>query len=255
MSVQLPLIDEIKPACYTLESLLVGLAIRSARMSIWKFWSLPRKSQEKSKTSPLQLRLYAEAMLPTVFGDFLLSVYRDQNDEEGALLISKDLEQGDSPFIRVHSECYTGEVLGSLKCDCRDQLNLALQEIQKRGCGAVVYLRQEGRGIGLGNKVRAYHLQNQGANTIEANHQLGFASDLRSFEAAGIILQARGVHKIVLNTNNPDKIKGLQDAGIAIVERIPSLPPLNPHNEDYLRTKMLEMGHDLSPLFSKKEPR
>ncbi len=221
-------------------------------MSKWKFWSSLGKSDATTAKQSPAWRLYAEATLPTVFGDFLLSVYRDQKDEEGAILISKNLDQAKQPFVRVHSECFTGEVLGSMKCDCRDQLSLALQEIQSRGAGAIVYLRQEGRGIGLGNKVKAYHLQNLGANTIEANHQLGFASDLRDFSAAGQILRARGVEQIVLNTNNPEKIKGLQDAGIEVIGRVPSLAAVNPHNKEYLRTKMLEMGHELSELFPKK---
>lgn len=199
---------------------------------------------------PLSLKLYAEARLPTVFGEFVLSVYRDQDDHEGAILISKNLEAAtEAPFVRVHSECFTGEVLGSLKCDCRDQLNLALMEIQKRGTGAVVYLRQEGRGIGLGNKIRAYHLQNQGANTIEANHQLGFATDLRSFAAAALILQDKKLKRIALNTNNPDKIRELTELGIEVSERVPSLTALNPHNTDYLRAKMMHLGHHLQGLF------
>lgn len=198
----------------------------------------------------LSLKLYAEALLPTVFGEFLLSVYRDQKEHEGAILISKNLKSGtDAPFIRVHSECFTGEVLGSMKCDCRDQLNLALLEIQKRGMGGVIYLRQEGRGIGLGNKIKAYHLQNQGANTIEANHQLGFETDLRSFEAAALILRDKGLLRIALNTNNPDKIRELTELGIEVAERVPSLAPLNPHNTDYLRAKMMHLGHHLQGLF------
>lgn len=197
----------------------------------------------------LSLDLYAEATVPTIFGDFLLSVYRDQNEREDAILISKGLISGSEPFVRVHSECFTGEVLGSLKCDCRDQLSLALAEIQKRGVGAVIYLRQEGRGIGLGNKIKAYHLQNLGANTIEANHQLGFDTDLRSFHAAALILKERGIEAIRINTNNPDKIREMEEHGITIRERVPSLAALNQHNEDYLKTKMLFLGHELQGLF------
>jgi GTP cyclohydrolase II len=197
----------------------------------------------------LSLELYSEATIPTLFGEFLISVYRDQNGDEGAILISKGLHVGSKPFVRIHSECFTGEVLGSLKCDCRDQLSLALVEIERLGEGAVIYLRQEGRGIGLGNKIKAYHLQNFGANTIEANHQLGFETDLRSFEAAGIILKQRGINSIRINTNNPDKIKDLESQGIKISERVPSLTEMNKHNEDYLKTKMLMLGHHLDSLF------
>lgn len=198
----------------------------------------------------LSLELYAEAMVPTIFGDFLLSVYRDQNEREDAILISKGLTGGAEPFVRVHSECFTGEVLGSMKCDCRDQLSLALAEIQQRGVGAVIYLRQEGRGIGLGNKIKAYHLQNLGANTIEANHQLGFDTDLRSFQSAALILKERGINAIRINTNNPDKIRELEENGIVIRERVPSLTALNQHNQDYLKTKMLFLGHELQGLFN-----
>src|SRR6478735_1598853 len=210
------------------------------------FTNLRKKMGLKNQ---LVLTQYAEAALPTVFGEFLTTVYRDQNQEESAILISYNLTEGACPFVRVHSECFTGEVLGSLKCDCRDQLNLALTEIQKRGSGAIIYLRQEGRGIGLGNKIRAYHLQNLGADTIEANHQLGFDTDLRSFEAAALILQHRGIKEVVLNTNNPDKIQALTDFGIVIKERVQSLAEVNKFNEDYLKTKMKKMGHQLKGLF------
>ncbi len=208
--------------------------------------NLGKKMGFKAK---LTLTQYAEATLPTVFGEFLITVYRDQKQEESAILISYNLKEQTCPFVRVHSECFTGEVLGSLKCDCRDQLNLALAEIQKRGAGAIIYLRQEGRGIGLGNKIRAYHLQNLGADTIEANHKLGFDTDLRSFEAAALILKSRGISEVVLNTNNPDKINALTDFGISIKERVPSLTNVNRFNEDYLKTKMKKMGHELDGLF------
>jgi GTP cyclohydrolase II len=198
----------------------------------------------------LSLNLYAEALIPTLFGEFLVSVYRDQDGEENAILISKGLFAGADPFVRVHSECFTGEALGSLKCDCREQLSLALIEIERLGCGAVVYLRQEGRGIGLGNKIKAYHLQNLGANTVEANHQLGFATDLRSFEAAALVIRDRGISSVKLNTNNPDKVAGLERGGVRISERVPSLAALNEHNEGYLKTKMLMLGHHLDSLFA-----
>ncbi len=198
----------------------------------------------------LTLDLYAETTLPTMFGEFLVSVYRDQNGDEGAILISKGLHVSAVPFVRVHSECFTGEVLGAMKCDCRDQLSLALVEIERLGLGAVIYLRQEGRGIGLGNKIKAYHLQSLGANTVEANHQLGFETDLRSFDAAALILKHRGIKSIRINTNNPDKIKELESHGIKIAERVPSLTVMNEHNEDYLKTKMQMLGHHLDTLFS-----
>lgn len=212
----------------------------------------PNSEPKKAKESKdLTMTLYAEALLPTLFGEFLVSVYRDQNGDENAILISKGLFAGAEPFVRVHSECFTGEVLGSMKCDCRDQLSLALIEIERLGAGAVVYLRQEGRGIGLGNKIKAYHLQNLGANTIEANHQLGFATDLRTFEAAAMVLKSRSISAVKLNTNNPDKIAGLEQGGVRIAERVPSLTTLNEHNEGYLKTKMLMLGHHLDGIFGK----
>ncbi|MBC7658412.1 MAG: GTP cyclohydrolase II [Chitinophagaceae bacterium] len=208
-------------------------------------------TDNKAKGSiDLSLTLYAEATLPTTFGEFLVSVYRDHDDNENAILISQGLHVGAVPFVRVHSECFTGEVLGSLKCDCRDQLSLALIEIERLGVGAVVYLRQEGRGIGLGNKIKAYHLQSLGANTVEANHQLGFATDLRSFEGAALILKQRGIHSVRINTNNPEKIKDMEVNGIKIAERVPSLTIINEHNEEYLKTKMTILGHHLDSLFT-----
>ena len=144
---------------------------------------------------------------------------------------------------------FTGEVLSSLKCDCKAQLALALDLIQKRGSGAVVYLRQEGRGIGLGNKIKAYALQNKGHDTIEANHILGFETDLRDFEEAAVILKDRNISKLILNTNNPDKISSLKDFGIEVESVEPSFTEVNEHNEKYLETKMNELGHLLKKLF------
>ena len=187
--------------------------------------------------------------MPTVYGEFLVSIYRDNQSDDETVLVSLNLENSESPFVRVHSECITGEVFGSLKCDCRDQLSLSLQEIQKRGAGAVVYLRQEGRGIGLGNKIKAYALQNKGADTIEANHKLGFDTDLRTFDKAALILKDRKLNSIVLNTNNPEKVDSLSEFGIEVVDRVPSLSAVNEHNKDYLETKMKRLGHHLKSLF------
>ena len=200
-------------------------------------------------SSSLKVSLYSEAMIPTIHGEFLLSVYRDNQSADETVLISHNLDKAEVPFVRVHSECFTGEVLGSLKCDCRDQLSLSLNEIQRRGAGAVIYLRQEGRGIGLGNKIKAYDLQNKGADTIEANHMLGFQTDLRTFDLAAMILKDRKINKIVLNTNNPEKVDSLKKFGIEIKERVPSLSPVNKHNKEYLETKMKLLGHHLDPLF------
>lgn len=149
----------------------------------------------------------------------------------------------DAPLVRVHSECLTGDALGSLKCDCGEQLGQALSMIADEGCGMVIYLRQEGRGIGLLNKINAYNLQDQGLDTVEANHQLGFADDERSFEIVTSILHHYGIAKIRLITNNPKKLEEIQ--GVQIVERIPIVIAPNPHNEGYLRVKKEKSGHYL----------
>ncbi len=197
----------------------------------------------------LKVELFAEAEIPTEFGNFLVSVYHNNKNDDETLLVSLNLDSDETPFVRIHSECFTGEVLSSLKCDCKAQLALALDTIQKRGSGAVVYLRQEGRGIGLGNKIKAYALQNKGHDTIEANHILGFGTDLRDFEEAAVILKERNISKVILNTNNPDKISSLKGFGIEVESVEPSLTEINEHNEKYLETKMNDLGHLLKKLF------
>ena len=191
---------------------------------------------------------YAESELPTVYGTFRVLVYRCGPDlEEEALAISMGSFPAQVPvFSRVHSECFTGEVLGSMKCDCRDQLELALEEISRRQQGVVIYLRQEGRGIGLGNKIRAYALQAAGLDTVEANHQLGFATDLREFDVAAAVLLDLGVSHVELYTNNPEKLSALEEHGIQVARRIPAHGSVNPHNRRYLETKSQVLGHDLA---------
>lgn len=187
---------------------------------------------------------YSRCKLPTLYGQFDLVIYRSAKDEEIAVLVSEHFDGTCVPFVRIHSQCFTAEVLGSMKCDCREQLVYALEQIGTRESpGIVIYLPQEGRGIGLGNKVKAYSLQERGADTLEANHLLGFAGDLRDFEMAAEILRTMGVERIRLNTNNPDKLQALLDGGIAVDEVIPSIGNENPHNQQYLRTKAEKMGH------------
>jgi GTP cyclohydrolase II len=198
---------------------------------------------------------YAESDLPTAQGTFRVLVYRYGPDEEEALAICKGTFPSPGPvFARVHSECFTGEVLGSLKCDCRDQLELALERISEQGEGVVIYLRQEGRGIGLGNKIRAYALQASGADTIEANHRLGFATDLREFDVAAAVLHDLGVRQVELHTNNPCKVRALRENGIEVVRRVPAHGSVNPHNRDYLETKSRALGHDLDEILASDEP-
>ena len=199
---------------------------------------------------------YARASLPTRSGTFDVTVYRRAGDSTEALAISKGELATDEPvFVRVHSECFTGEVLGSLKCDCADQLAQALETLEARGRGVVVYLQQEGRGIGLGNKIRAYALQARGADTIEANHLLGFATDLRDFSDAAEILADLGVTRVELHTNNPDKRRALDEAGIEVVARVPAHGRVQRHNRDYLEVKQRRLGHALAELLEEREAR
>jgi len=187
---------------------------------------------------------YSRCKLPTLYGEFDLIIYRSEKDEEIAVLVSEHLNGTEVPFVRIHSQCFTAEVLGSLKCDCREQLVYALEHIgSEEHPGIIIYLQQEGRGIGLGNKIKAYNLQEQGADTLEANHMLGFDGDLRDFEMAAEILSLLGIEKIKLNTNNPDKIQAILDNGIKIEEILPSIGNENPYNQHYLKTKAEKMGH------------
>ncbi len=177
------------------------------------------------------------AKLPTRFGDFKIQAFAEGIKEH--LVIFKE-PLADVPVVRVHSECLTGDAIGSLKCDCRDQLEYALETISNEG-GMVIYLRQEGRNIGLLNKTNAYALQDKGLDTVQANHQLGFKTDERSYEVVEFILEHFGINSIKLLTNNPKKIESLE--GINIVERRPIIIKSNQHNEGYLKTKKEQMGH------------
>jgi len=177
------------------------------------------------------------ANLPSRFGNFKVKAFKEGYKEHLAIY-KEPLDS--TPIIRIHSECLTGDAMGSLKCDCRDQLEFALKTIEKNG-GMVIYLRQEGRNIGLLNKINAYALQDKGLNTVEANHQLGFAADERTYEVVTTILHHFNIHRIRLMTNNPEKIKSLED--IEIVERLPIVINPNIHNEDYLKVKKEQMGH------------
>jgi GTP cyclohydrolase II/3,4-dihydroxy 2-butanone 4-phosphate synthase/GTP cyclohydrolase II len=188
--------------------------------------------------------LYAEAPLPTKHGQLRALVFRERGTaKEHVAAVKGELRGAEGVPVRVHSECLTSEILGSLKCDCRDQLEHALDLIGRSERGAVLYLRQEGRGIGLGNKIRAYALQARGADTYEANRALGFEDDLRRYDIAACILKQLGVRSIDLITNNPLKIAGLAAEGIEVRHRIPSVAKANPHNLGYLRTKRERTGH------------
>ncbi|HZC59185.1 MAG TPA: bifunctional 3,4-dihydroxy-2-butanone-4-phosphate synthase/GTP cyclohydrolase II [Chthoniobacterales bacterium] len=182
--------------------------------------------------------------LPTVYGDFQLHLYRSLIDEVHHLaLVKGTISPGEPILVRVHSECLTGDVFGSQRCDCGDQLQAALQHIDEAGAGVLVYMRQEGRGIGLAAKIRAYKLQEQGLDTVEANEKLGFPVDLREYGTGAQILVDLGVRHIRLLTNNPKKVVGLEGYGLDIVEQLPIKAETNPHNARYLQTKRLKMGH------------
>ncbi len=185
----------------------------------------------------MTLEISEVANLPTKHGTFKIQTFKEHHKEHLVIFTEK---LSDTPIIRVHSECLTGDALGSLKCDCGDQLNVALETIAREG-GMILYLRQEGRNIGLLNKVNAYALQDKGFDTVAANHQLGFPADARSYEIVHDILKYYKIDRIRLLTNNPEKIKSLQ--AIEIVERLPIIVQTNAYNEDYLQVKKDQMGH------------
>lgn len=183
------------------------------------------------------------ATLPSKYGTFKIKAYKDKEQEHLAIM-SDDLFEINSPLVRIHSECLTGDVLGSLKCDCNNQLDLALKLISENG-GLVIYHRQEGRNIGLLNKVNAYKLQDEGYNTIEANLKLGFKEDERDYNAVGFILKDLNILQLQLITNNPKKINYIKGLGIKITKRIPAITSVHKHNKNYLQVKKEEMGHML----------
>ncbi|MDO8636504.1 MAG: bifunctional 3,4-dihydroxy-2-butanone-4-phosphate synthase/GTP cyclohydrolase II [Dehalococcoidia bacterium] len=188
----------------------------------------------------------AEARLPTRYGDFIAIAYKSSIDpDEHVALVQGDMTIGGPVLVRVHSECLTGDVFGSLRCDCGEQVALALQSISEEGRGILLYMRQEGRGIGFHNKIKAYALQDKGMDTVEANRALGFAPDLRDYGIGAQILADLGVRTIRLLTNNPKKVVGLEGYGLKVVESVPIIAPPNPHNFHYLETKEKKLGHKL----------
>lgn len=192
---------------------------------------------------------YSEAELPTEYGIFKVVVYRErETGAEHCAIVQGDLGGAHDVLIRVHSECLTGEVFHSLKCDCREQLDLGLRRIAERGEGAVLYLRQEGRGIGLGNKIHAYDLQSRGADTVDANTMLGFEPDLRRYGIATAMLADLGVASVVLMTNNPAKVDALVADGVNVTRRENHHAKTTEDNRHYLETKRARMGHHLDHL-------
>lgn len=193
----------------------------------------------------MTIQKIAKAKLPTHWGDFSVIAYEDETlGEEHLLLYLGELNE--NSLLRIHSQCLTGDALYSLKCDCGSQLAKAMEAIAREGCGMIIYMAQEGRGIGLVNKIRAYELQDKGLNTIEANEALGFAADERDYSYCKEILASVGISSVRLMTNNPTKIKGLEEVGIEVTERVSIEIEPNKYNEDYLKIKAEYMGHMLS---------
>ncbi len=190
------------------------------------------------------LKTVARADLPTQFGRFTIYGFKGAGPQEEAVAVVRGRVDGKvAPLVRVHSQCLTGDVLTSQRCDCRAQLELSLEKIGKAVSGILLYLPQEGRGIGLMNKLRAYELQDQGMDTVEANESLGFAADARDYEFSARILKQLGARKIRLLSNNPEKVRQLESSGIRVVERVPCQPRVSRISRAYLKTKKKKMGH------------
>jgi GTP cyclohydrolase II len=208
--------------------------------------ALPALTWNEERTTEPKPRVWivAAANLPSRFGDFTIVAFsNDRDHKEHVAIVRGDVRGFEDVPTRVHSECLTGDVLGSFRCDCRDQLEAALRFIGKQERGVILYLRQEGRGIGLINKIRAYALQDRGMDTVEANHALGFQDDERDYTIAAMMIQALGAKSIKLLSNNPKKLRGLTENGIVITERLPHVLPPNKHNHRYLETKARKSGH------------
>jgi len=196
-----------------------------------------------------KVRVVARAELPTRFGRFTIFGIQGRGSNEEAVAIQHGrVNNGKAPLVRVHSQCLTGDVFTSERCDCRAQLEFSLRKIAKEPSGIVLYLPQEGRGIGLINKLKAYELQDQGLDTVEANRRLGFAADSRDYDFAASALKALGVKSVRLLSNNPDKIEQLERGGVHVVERVPCRPRTSHHSRAYLRTKQRKLGHLLAGL-------
>lgn len=198
--------------------------------------------------SPLSVKKASSARLPTTHGEFIATVYVDEKGHEHMALSQRDPAQAGAPvLVRLHSECLTGDVLGSRRCDCGEQLDMALQRIAKQGNGILLYLRQEGRGIGLANKIKAYELQDEGMDTVQANEHLGFPADARDYQVAADMLKLEGVDAVHLMTNNPRKVAALEGHGIQVIQRMEIIAPHEPERAGYLSTKVNKLGHMFTP--------
>jgi GTP cyclohydrolase II len=206
--------------------------------------NIDRNSKPSANAQTGELEQVAKAELPTKFGRFVIYGFRGAGpNQEVVALVRGKLDGKGTPLVRVHSQCLTGDVLTSQRCDCRAQLELALKKIGKARAGVLLYLPQEGRGIGLMNKLRAYQLQDGGMDTVEANESLGFAADARDYEFSAQVLKQLGATKIRLLSNNPEKVRQLENAGIRVLERVPCQPRISKISRAYLKTKKAKMGH------------
>lgn len=208
-------------------------------------WNSPNPNfKEKNQLNTNPIQHIASCRLPTEYGVFQMHGFVDsRTNQEHTALVMGNVSDGNPVLSRIHSECLTGDALFSQKCDCGPQLQAAMQAVQQAGCGVIVYLRQEGRGIGLINKIRAYHLQDKGMDTVEANLALGLPIDARDFSIAKHIYDHLGVSSVRLLTNNPEKLQMMLDCGIQIAERVPLQVGKNPENEHYLQTKAAKLNH------------
>ncbi len=207
----------------------------------------PRASKPKSTST--SARIIARAQLPTRFGNFtILGLQGRSPADSAAAILHGRILKNSVPLVRIHSQCLTGDVLASQRCDCRAQLEFSLRAIARAPSGILLYLPQEGRGIGLMNKLRAYQLQDAGRDTVEANRDLGFEADSRDYSFAAAALKALGLRKLRLLSNNPDKVSQLQLAGIRVLQRVPCQPKVSRHTRRYLKTKRDKMGHILNAL-------
>lgn len=199
--------------------------------------------QVRRQAEPIDIE--ADAMLPTEHGNFRIRVTVDSTGKEHSLLYTGDLNSVEAPLIRIHSECLTGDAFGSMKCDCGPQLQLSMKKIQEEGVGAILYLRQEGRDIGLHSKIQAYALQDEGYDTLDANLALGLPADARDYKIAAEMLKEMKIERVRMMTNNPLKIKGLENNGIEVSKRFSHISGISANNKDYLATKKNRMGHML----------
>ena len=202
------------------------------------------RQETKPKRKATGLQMVAHATLPTRYGRFTIHGFQGRGPQEEAVaLVRGNLNGKSAPLVRVHSQCLTGDVLTSLRCDCRAQLELSMKKIGQASSGILLYLPQEGRGIGLMNKLRAYELQDGGMDTVEANETLGFAADARDYNFSAQILKKLGATKIRLLSNNPEKVRQLESSGIRVIERVPCQPRVSKISRGYLKTKKRKMGH------------